>query len=241
MIRAWTEGTGDDTASGDGATWNKYDGVNNWGTAGASNTTSDVEAASIGSANEPAGTNSGSGYATPTWVDISLTASKVQEWTSGAMTNNGMKAQMATELNDMWQYVSSDHATAANRPKLVTVYTTGAAYLVSVAINLGITDTLAKTGIFIRTSTATENITDSVSKIGTFIRTISNNLGITDILSKTIVIIINILNTVGITDIITTAVTIVRIIKNYILGRYTRKINIEGEYEQTVYLKGRVN
>lgn len=34
VTRGWTEGTGDATETGDGATWNTYDGSNNWTTAG---------------------------------------------------------------------------------------------------------------------------------------------------------------------------------------------------------------
>jgi hypothetical protein len=30
MTQAWTEGTGDGSATGDGATWNTYDGTNAW-------------------------------------------------------------------------------------------------------------------------------------------------------------------------------------------------------------------
>ena len=37
LKRSWAEG---DSSAGSGATWNTYDGSNNWGTAGASNTTS---------------------------------------------------------------------------------------------------------------------------------------------------------------------------------------------------------
>ena len=107
-LRAWTEA---------GATWNKYDGTNAWGTAGADNTTSDRESTAIGTYNQSASGTLNVGK------DISLDVTKIQEMIRGLFTNNGFVLRVATENNDAYQWASSDHATAAYRPKLVIEYT----------------------------------------------------------------------------------------------------------------------
>lgn len=100
------------------ATWNTYDGTNNWGTAGASNTSTDREATDIGSVSIAHDT------ATGTWVEISLTTASVQEMlASGSFTNNGLLLQMDTETDDCWEFYSTDHGTSANHPELVIDYT----------------------------------------------------------------------------------------------------------------------
>lgn len=45
ILRAYTEGTGNAAASGNGATWNTYDGSNNWTTAGGTGEGTDILAA----------------------------------------------------------------------------------------------------------------------------------------------------------------------------------------------------
>lgn len=67
VYRAWTEA---------GATWNKYDGTNNWGTAGCDNTTSDRSAVSMGSVITGLG-----------WKSISL---DLTEFASLRASNNGL-------------------------------------------------------------------------------------------------------------------------------------------------------
>ena len=95
-------------------TWNIYKTSNNWGTAGASNTTTDREAADIGSA-AFATTDTGQ-------KDFTLTASAVQEWVIGALANNGMILIADTELNDMYSVAACGNATAGQRPRLVVDY-----------------------------------------------------------------------------------------------------------------------
>jgi len=80
--RAWTE---------NGATWNKYDGTNDWSTAGGGTNSNDVELTAIGSISMPASEAAG-------YVEISLTASAIQEWLDGIFTNNGIILTMGTEL-----------------------------------------------------------------------------------------------------------------------------------------------
>lgn len=116
MIRAWVEGTGNNSASGDGVTWITYDGVNNWTAAGGFDP-ADCEQTGIGSR---------AFSATETlneFKDFVLTPSAVQAWISGAFTNNGLMLKADTELNNLYRFASSDHATAAIWPKLVTEYT----------------------------------------------------------------------------------------------------------------------
>lgn len=110
VLRVWTEA---------GVTWNKYDGSNDWGTAGCSNTTSDREATDIGNASVGANPVVGSEIA------ITLTASKVQEWISGSLTNNGLLLKVDTENADSMWYHSHEGTTANLRPKLVITYTLG--------------------------------------------------------------------------------------------------------------------
>ena len=108
VLRNWVEAQ---------ATWNIYSTGNNWGTAGCANTTTDREATDIGSV-------SVSASETPdTEKQISLTASKVQEWVSGTTANYGLLIQMDTESNDAYAFHSSGGATAGYRPKLVINYT----------------------------------------------------------------------------------------------------------------------
>lgn len=105
MLRAWTEA---------GATWLTCDGTNNWGTAGAKNTTSDREASSIGSAT----------YTCYQAFSMNLDAAKVQEWVSGSFANNGLLL-LASVYTWRIGMASSDNATPSYRPNLVVAYTEG--------------------------------------------------------------------------------------------------------------------
>ena len=105
LKRAWTEA---------GATWNKYDGTNNWQTAGGFGA-DDCEQTDIGSLSLSA-----SETGAKSWT---LDNSAIQEMISGAFTNNGFLIKADTESNDGYRYASSDHATAGSRPKLVIEYT----------------------------------------------------------------------------------------------------------------------
>lgn len=106
QLRAWTEA---------GATWNKYDGTNNWATAGGFGAT-DCEQTDIGSVSIANDT------AVDTEIQWALTASAITEMVSGAFTNNGFFVKADTEANDMWGFYSSEHETTAQRPKLVIEY-----------------------------------------------------------------------------------------------------------------------
>ena len=103
--RAWTE---------TGATWNKYDGTNNWATAGGGTNADDVELANIGSVSMP-------DPPVAQYYEISLAASKIQEWLSGIFTNNGLMLSMGTETDDLHRLDSSE---GTNKPELVITYPT---------------------------------------------------------------------------------------------------------------------
>jgi len=103
------------------ATWNIYSTGNNWGTAGAGNTTTDREATDIGTV-AMATTDADESEKT-----ITLTASKIQEMiTGGSFTNNGFLLQMDTETDDQYQFYDSTVATSTKRPKIVVNYTLSA-------------------------------------------------------------------------------------------------------------------
>lgn len=108
LLRSFTEGL----------TWNRYDGTNNWGTAGCANTTSDRESANIGSSTVT------TGEADESEKSWTLTASKIQEMlTGGSFSNNGFLIKTDTEDNDRQQWHSGESATESKRPKLVIDYT----------------------------------------------------------------------------------------------------------------------
>lgn len=118
--REWIEGTriaawSDEPATG--CTWNRYDLTNTWTTAGCDDTTNDREATSIGSHAMLTTDAANSQH------DFALSVAAVQEWVRGAVDNNGLIAIADTETDDAYSFCSSDHATAAYRPKLVVDYT----------------------------------------------------------------------------------------------------------------------
>lgn len=94
-------------------TWNVYSSGNSWSTAGAGNTTDDREGTAIGSV---ATTNAAISAA---YVTCSLTASAIQDWVTGAFTNNGVICVMQTESDDMHRYDGEDNS---NPPQLVIDY-----------------------------------------------------------------------------------------------------------------------
>jgi hypothetical protein len=106
LLRTWVENQ---------ATWNIYSTGNNWGTAGAGNTSTDREATDIGSVATP-------GIEVAQYYEIALTAAKVQEWFVGTLTNNGLLLQMDTETDDCHYYAGRDDV-SGHKPELVVTYT----------------------------------------------------------------------------------------------------------------------
>lgn len=95
------------------ATWNKYDGTNNWGTAGAANTTTDREATDVGSVS--IAFNESVGY-----KNITLTAASIQEMFVSSFTNNGFIVKMDTENADQHDF---NNPAQTYPPKWVITYT----------------------------------------------------------------------------------------------------------------------
>ena len=96
------------------ATWNNYKTSVAWGTAGGGNTTNDIVGTAIGTVSVANNLTAG------TQVDIILDPGAVQSmrW----QDYFGFELQMATENNDRYDFVSSDNATAGQRPKIVIEY-----------------------------------------------------------------------------------------------------------------------
>jgi len=112
LTRNWTEGTGIWSATGDGATWGTYDGVNNWTSPGG-----DYNPTPSASAVAP--------NSTAAWVNWDLT-SLTQSWVDGSIANNGVLIKQDVENpagTDIKLYISSDYtADPSLRPKLVIEY-----------------------------------------------------------------------------------------------------------------------
>jgi hypothetical protein len=79
----WTQGSGMGEATGDGATWQTYDGASDWTNAGG-------DYYPVASANVPAPDSTG------TWVDWDLT-DLVQDWVDGTVNNYGVLIKQAFE------------------------------------------------------------------------------------------------------------------------------------------------
>ena len=125
MRRAWVEGTqsGAVPASGAGATFATYDGntANTWGTGGAANTTTDRYATNLWGA----GSSSFSTTGSKTVVLNNDGLAVVQGWVDGSLPNYGFTIQNYTTGSTDVQFSTKDHATEANRPRLVIDYCVG--------------------------------------------------------------------------------------------------------------------
>lgn len=98
------------------ATWNRSASGVNWQSPGASGA-NDRESAAIGSLqilnNEALNTEK----------QIVLDAQKLQEFVDGTFTNNGFILAAETELNDRFDFKTSDNSNSSQRPMLVLQYT----------------------------------------------------------------------------------------------------------------------
>lgn len=117
--RAWLEGTKDASMYSDGANWNTYDSINNWGAPGATDSATDIDATAIGSTTLAVSATTGQFY------DWSLTPSAVQGWVDGSFTNNGLLLKGEVESENMKAFSSSDNTTASQHPKMSVDYTFG--------------------------------------------------------------------------------------------------------------------
>jgi hypothetical protein len=101
----------------DQATWNIWKTSNNWGTAGAGNSSTDYDGAvALGTMTQPA---------SPTLnvaLEMTLTASELQKLFDGTYTNNGITLRVDTESLDAIVYASTNHATSEYRPIITLTY-----------------------------------------------------------------------------------------------------------------------
>lgn len=108
-LRDWTEA---------GVTWNKYDGVNNWGTSGGLNTSTDIDVVNVW------GSRSISSSEADGEKEWTLSITEMQKFINGTYSNYGwFLTYNMTQFNDYHQWASSDHATSSYRPRLVIEYT----------------------------------------------------------------------------------------------------------------------
>jgi len=112
MKKEWTEGTGTDTVTGDGATWNTYDGSNAWQTVGAFGA-DDCEQTSIGVSYQKISPT------VLTAVEFTLTPTSKADLDLGY----GWLIKAETESEDAHAFMSSDYTvSAARRPSLFISY-----------------------------------------------------------------------------------------------------------------------
>ena len=98
------------------ATWDIYSTGNNWATAGLGSGT-DYASASI------ATTNIGASVSPGSEIQWSLDPTVVKQMIDGTYSNYGWMIKADTELNDGYNFYTSEHTTAGERPKLVIQYT----------------------------------------------------------------------------------------------------------------------
>lgn len=100
-----------------GATWDTYDGTNNWGTAGCAAAT-DRDTTDIGSRSMSATESA------LTQCDFPLDTTAIQEMVSGAVSNYGFIVIADTESDDAYLFKSAEGGTPTNAQPLLTVVTT---------------------------------------------------------------------------------------------------------------------
>ena len=128
LRRAWIEGTSNDASSTTSVTWNKYDGVNNWGTAGAANTTSDRYADNLW--NAVATDFGGTGH--QTFTLNSLGVAVVQGWITGSLNNYGLTIQNYSGTSTgSWIAASRENTSGYAAPTLNVTYCASATPVIS--------------------------------------------------------------------------------------------------------------
>lgn len=161
LKRAWTEL---------GVTYNKYDGTNNWATAGGFGAT-DCEQTDCAHQTYTASET------LSTFKNMGFDATLLQEMISGVFANNGYLGKMDTEASDAYIWNSSDNSNAASRPKFVVVYTANTAGVSdSVAVSENIDRTIFS---FIGKSDSTV-LTESVNLTKVFSVSASDSVSLSD-------------------------------------------------------------
>jgi hypothetical protein len=113
-----------------GATWNKYDGVNNWTSAGGFDA-SDCEQTEMGSITLTATETLNVTKAIP------LSASYIQGWVNGSFDNNGILLKTTTEATqDQYSYWAYDSGSISYYPTIAVNYSgAGSSYGYTLILN----------------------------------------------------------------------------------------------------------
>ena len=112
MTQTWTEGTGAGSATGDGATWDTYDGTNNWpGGAGGDSDRNTTALANFA----PTATGSYTSIFNASGVQV------IEDWVNTPSSNEGFMINEGTATDGM-DFTSDDGAAAADRPELSVTY-----------------------------------------------------------------------------------------------------------------------
>jgi hypothetical protein len=99
------------------ATYNIYSTGNNWGTAGARNSTTDYYATELGSIAQSSTETSGE-------KNITINAAEFTKMFNGTYNNYGFVIFLPTTSYTLHGYASSSHATSTYRPKITAEWTT---------------------------------------------------------------------------------------------------------------------
>jgi len=150
LTHNWTEGN---NTANSGATWNKYDGVTNWGTSGG-----DYDSSTVHGSFSPASTG---------LKEVTITE-LVQGWVNGTWANYGILLDPIGTTEKDAKYRSRTYSVVNDRPKLVVSYQLWADLAVSktdapdpvvVGENLTYTVTVTNNGPF---DTEKVNLTDTL-------------------------------------------------------------------------------
>lgn len=101
-----------------GTCWNRKHGLSTWTGGGGGSNIADCESSWSGSISLSATESNG-------WKYIPLSSGSVEDWVTGALTNNGMMLKMDTESSDCHYFASSQYSNLLYHPKLVVSYTHG--------------------------------------------------------------------------------------------------------------------
>ena len=125
LKRDWIEGTGTGNTSGDGATWETYDGTNSWGTDGAANTETDHYTNNLWDAGSSSFSSTGKKTINFNTEGLAV----VQGWVSGTLPNYGVTIQDYSSSSSSYdlQLSTRNNSTAANHPTLNVTYTISSA------------------------------------------------------------------------------------------------------------------
>lgn len=112
VLKDWVAGDG---SAGSGATWNTYDGTNNWGTAGCGQAGVDYDSTALGSTSFAVTETVG------TFKPFSLNPTEIKKMCDGTYPNYGFIIRVDTgssELNDAHRFHSAETSSPGMAPKM---------------------------------------------------------------------------------------------------------------------------